>query len=360
MDSRQDAAFATVRALLRPALDQALGEQAAEAAIRSIALAGPALFFDVALSILESQPNAPCARRVYARLFGCPEFLIELVRPGRFSDSELVRRCTEWIEIDSFLDVRLARLAPGRNEDPYGLPAETVVRVLEVLNRISAGPRLILMLNHLKGHPNKLVAEKATVLVGRRICSAPWVNQRLASTDAGIRAGAVEGLWGREAPSARELLQRYRQDENSRVAGNALLGLHFLGEAGVAELAREMLRDKRAPFRQTAAWVMGQIGEPAFVETLTAALSDGEAGVRLSVKQALSTIRQGVPAEERWAIPRKAAAIAPVAPVAPAAEAPELALAPRAAPPAAAAAGKEKPAVRPFRFRFDGTFASHA
>jgi hypothetical protein len=282
---------------------------------------------------------------VYTRLFGCPEFLIELVRIGRFSDGDLLPRCSDWMTIDRFLDVRLARLTPGRHEDPFGLSPETIVRVLEVLNRISSGPRLILLLNHLKNHPNQFVAEKATVLVGRRICSAPWVNQRLASTDARIRAGAVEGLWGREMPTARELLWRHRQDENSRVAGNALLGLHFLGEASVPELAKEMIHDDRPPFRRTAAWVMGQIGEPEFVEPLTAALADGEAGVRLSAERALAMIRQGVPAEQRWAVRKKATPVEK---------------APKPEPQPAPAPQEETQAVKPFRFRFDGTFTSGA
>jgi hypothetical protein len=342
MEPPLELTFSAVRALLRPVLDQPLGEQAAEAAIREIAAADPALFFDAALSILESPSDAPCAPRVYARLFGCSTFLVELVRTGRFSDKELLQRCSDWIAIDRFLDIRLAQLTPGRHEDPFGLPAETIVRVLEVLNHISSGPRLILILNHLKNHPNKQVAEKATVLVGRRIWSAPWLNQRLASTDASIRAGAVEGLWGREMPSARELLRRHRQDENNRVAGNALLGLHFLGEAGVLELAKEMIHDERPPFRQTAAWVMGQIAEPAFVEPLTAALADSEAGVRLSAKRALAMIRRGEPAEQRWAVHKKAA---------PAPKAPEPEASPAPPPPEAT------PPIKPFRFRFDGSFA---
>jgi hypothetical protein len=352
MESPLELTVSAVRALLRPVLDQPLGEQAAEAAIREIAAADPAVSFDAGLSILDSQSEA-CAPRVYARLFGCPEFLTELVRTGRFSNNELFERCSEWIKIDRFLDVRLARLTPGRHEDACALPPETIVRVLEVLNRISAGPRLILMLNHLKSHPNKLVAERATVLVGRRICSAPWVNQRLASTDARIRAGAVEGLWGREMPSARELLRRHRQDEDNRVAGNALLGLHFLGEAGVPALAKEMIRDERPAFRRTAAWVMGQIGEPEFVEALTAALGDGEAGVRLSVKQALATIRRGAPAEQRWAVEKKAAPVAKTPKVeGPAANEPTVEAAP------APTLREDLLGVKPFRFRFDGTYVA--
>jgi HEAT repeat protein len=100
---------------------------------------------------------------------------------------------------------------------------------------------------------------------------------------------------------------------------------------------------------------MGQMGEAEFVEALTAALADREAGVRLSAKQALATIRRGAPAEERWAVEKKAAPVAK---------------APKAEPPAvdepiveagpAPASRVDLLAVKPFRFRFDGTFGTRA
>ncbi|HWC95754.1 MAG TPA: hypothetical protein VG456_03365 [Candidatus Sulfopaludibacter sp.] len=134
-------------------------------------------------------------QKAYARLFECPLFLREMFRPGRFTDGKLKEQCAAWIKVDKLLDLRLARLAPGRTEDRAGLASPQLARLLQVLHHISSGPRLILLVNHLKQHPNAEVAESATVLVGRRIRNVAWVKQRLASTEPRIRAVAVESLW---------------------------------------------------------------------------------------------------------------------------------------------------------------------
>jgi hypothetical protein len=317
------------RALLWSALTETtLSEHAAQRTILEIAAPNPALFFDIGISVLESQPDSPRRPKSYARLMECREFLKELIRIGRYSDTEFQRLCSAWIKIDGFLDVRLARLLPGRHEDQAGLAPQLVGRVLEVLHHISAGPRLIHMVNHLKHHPHRLVAEKATLLVGRRIRNPGWVKQRLESTDARIRAAAVEGLWGSDTPSARMLLRQSGSDENSRVVANALMGLHLLGEIGAHQSVKEMACDERPSFRLSAVWAMRHMAEPVFLEPLRAALADSEAGVRLGAKQALVAIRKLA----KEPLPAPAAGT-------------------KAAPPA----GAETEEAKAFGFKFDGS-----
>lgn len=295
---------AGIRAALWGALTRAPAGNTPYHSIREIAAADPRLCFDVALSILDSLVEAPLRARACARLFEYPEILLELLREGRYSDEELHQRCAEWIRCDQFLDLRLARLIPGRNESTYHLPPAMVARILGVLNHISSGPRLIMMLNHLKDNPHPDVAEKATVLVGRRIRSLRWVRERLSATDPRIRAAAVEGLWGNDDATARELLWQYQHDENDRVVGNALLGLHLLGEPKVPELVKEMLQDSRPAFRGTAAWVMGEIGEAEFVGPLEAAMADDNMAVRLAAKRARDMIAPGAATHPRLAVPK--------------------------------------------------------
>jgi HEAT repeat protein len=171
------------------------------------------------------------------------------------------------------------------------------------------------MVNHLKHHPHPLVAENATLLVGRRIRNLGWVKQRLASTDARIRSAAVEGLWGSDTPSARVLLRQSGRDESSRVVANALLGLHILGETGAHQSVIDMACDQRPSFRRSAVWAMRQMGEPAFLEPLRTAMADTEAEVRLGAKQALATIRKLAIAKNALELPAPAAKAAlPVEP----------------------------------------------
>jgi hypothetical protein len=328
--------IAAIRAQLRSVLTGPVGGNSAQLAIREMAVLDPVLFFEIGVSVLEHLKEGPHRPRAYARLFDCPEFLKELVRVGRYTDAELKELCATWIKIDAFLDVRLARLTPGRHDDPFGLPPEQIARVLQVLNHISAGPRLIMVVNHLKHHQHPLVAENATRLVGRRIRNLGWVKQRLTSTEPRVRAAAVEGLWGSDEPSARALLRQSRKDENSRVAANAVLGLYFLGETKARQWVTDMVQDERPSFRRSAVWTMGQMGENEWMELLHNALNDPEGEVRLAAKQALAVIRKTAQADAQSASPQKASILTVEREPVP----------------------EESENLPDFRFRFDGSFTA--
>jgi HEAT repeat protein len=205
-----------------------------------------------------------------------------------------------------------------------------MVRVLDVLNEISAGPRLLLILNQLTHHRDPRIASKAVMLMARRVGNNQWVKNRLDSGDARLRASVVEGLWGVNTAAARKTLWASLEDESNRVVGNALLGLHMLGEPMAGELVRAMLEDKRPPFRWTAAWVMGKTGRDEFVELLQRSLGDGEKAVRHAARRALIAIRQAAIArqleseaharkqeEEDWRAALAAAAARSVSPAEP-------------------------------------------
>jgi hypothetical protein len=208
------------------------------------------------------------------------------------SRQDLIEVCRKWMALDSQLDVRLARLTPGREAGGEGLPVEHVVRVLDVLDEISPGPRLILLLNHLTHHGEQRIASKAALLVGRRLRNRDWVSRQMESTDGRLRANVVEGLWGIRSASVQSHLWASLKDKNNRVVGNALIGLHQSGEPGVKEFVKRMIEDARPPFRWTAAWVMGKIGAPEFIEDLERAVQDKEAHVRSAAERALQTIRE--------------------------------------------------------------------
>jgi len=262
------------------------------AAFNDTSVSDPELFFQAACRFLESVADSPQRAKAYTSVLGCPEFLIELTRKGRFSLPKLVEICRDFAAIDKRLDIRLANLLPGRSEDRHKLEPEAVARILEVLNEVSVGPRLILLLNHLTAYPHPRVAEKATILMGRRVCNSGWSQRRLESGVPEIRAGVVQGLWGRNTAEARHTMRKCLQDSSERVAGNAVFGLHLLGEADVPQLVEGLMADERPPFRATAAWVAGQIGEPQYAQALIRAKDDSEACVRLAAKQALVKLRQ--------------------------------------------------------------------
>jgi hypothetical protein len=324
----------------------------AQSALRQASIDDPELFFQAGYRLIESLAGSPERATVCKRLLGCPIFLIELTRRERFSLPKLLQICRDFSAIDTRLDIRLANLLPGRREDPCGLGAEVVARILEVLNDISIGPRLILPLSHLTDHPNAGVAEKATLLIGRRICNFGWLQRRLESGGPGIRAGVLQGLWGSDTPQARVAMRKCLQDTSERVVGNAVFGLHLLREADSVKLVENMMADVRPAFRATAAYLAGQIGTPEVMALLRRAKNDGEACVRVAAKQSMVQVRRAAREEEARRETQPQAAAAPEKPV-------EI-------PPAkqsrtvrtGAVEPKKKAADRHLRIRLDGSTAA--
>ena len=328
---------------LKAALQLPEGSTHAESALREASVADPELFFQAGYRLLESLAGSPECAKVCKRLLGCPVFLVELTRSNRFGLQKLLQICRNLAAMDSNLDIRLANLLPGRREDPCGLSPSVVERILEVLNDISVGPRLILPLGHLTSHSDPGVAEKATILIGRRICNFGWLQRRLETAGPGVRAGLLQGLWGRNTLQARVTMRKYLQDTSERVVGNAVFGLHLLHEADSVELLKRMMADQRPAFRATAAYLAGQIASPEARSLLSLARKDGEACVRLAAKQSMVQIRRAARIEEEERRPQPAATTE-TAPAKP----------PRTARTVDVAL-KKKPPERRIRVRLDGT-----
>ena len=155
-------------------------------------------------------------------------------------------------------------------------------------------------------------------------------------------------MWGRDTSEARGTMRKCLRDASERVVGNAVFGLHLLQEADVPELVESLIEDERPPFRATAAWLAGQIGEPQYTALLMRAKDDVEASVRLAAKQAMVKLRQ----EARLAEEAQKDQIA---------DAPPEALATIQEPPAETAASDEageKRAERLLEIHLDGSSAS--
>src|SRR5215467_8951039 len=109
-----------VEAALRHAL-VVRDKRSSAPSIRAVAAASPEAFVAAALAMLECKSNRGDQHRLYLGLVECPDFLLLLFQSKRFDRSRLLEVCQGLKEIDDLLDVRLARLAPGRHENTHGL-----------------------------------------------------------------------------------------------------------------------------------------------------------------------------------------------------------------------------------------------
>ena len=201
-------------------------------------------------------------------------------------------------------DVELAKGLADSTTQPDGpVQVETALRLMEILAEISDGRRIAPSLMRLMRHSNPYIRSKAVLMIGRGNLSVKWVRGRLAEADPRIRANAVEALLGLDSPEAEEVLRFALADVNNRVVGNALLGLYLMGDCSSIPEIVKMSSNESPLFRSSAAWVMGETGDPRFAEVLVRMLVEPNAVVRKRafasigrIKAATAQIAQG----PRW------------------------------------------------------------
>jgi hypothetical protein len=270
--------------------------------LRQMAEEVPNQFFTHTLNHLEKPEESHANRLLTVLLMRQPslfEFIADPSMATRDRASRLVRRIMKY---DASFDVKVARRLPDRSgmnhrEAFKGLRA---ARILDVLDEVSEGRRLLPVLYHLVDSCDPKLSEKATLFVGRRVRTPEWAARQLLRPDPRARANAVESIWGVDEPEAVALLQHCVNDSHNRVAGNALMGLYILERPGVDAVIPSMAVHPKAEFRSTAAWMMGRVARAEFIPDLKKLLQDESPMVRSTALRALVEIRK---ADEKIAEP---------------------------------------------------------
>jgi hypothetical protein len=189
-------------------------------------------------------------------------------------------------------DVELARgLADSAIQEDGPVPPEGAPRLMEILAEISDGSRIAPSLMRLMRHSNPYIRSKAVLMIGRGSLSVKWVRGRLSEADPRIRANAIEALWGLDSAEAQVLLRSALSDGNNRVIGNALVGLYRAGDCLAIPEIVKLAGSEEAVCRATAAWVMGETGDPRFSENLVRMLVEPNTTVRKRALEALRGIK---------------------------------------------------------------------
>jgi hypothetical protein len=197
------------------------------------------------------------------------KFISELCRHLR---NETGTRGANWTELFKeamklrpMLDVELARALVAGVAD---LDQDFIVRVLKILEEVSPTSRTMPTLARLSGHKSLRVQSKITRMQGRDKDYLSWLPQYLEHPDARVRANAIEAVKLVDTPATRALLRGLLADPKNRVTNTPLLALYRLGEKEAVQLLIAMASLEDQLFRATAAWVMGETGNPVFRDTL--------------------------------------------------------------------------------------------
>ncbi|HEY1183032.1 MAG TPA: HEAT repeat domain-containing protein, partial [Bryobacteraceae bacterium] len=267
------------------------GEAGNQEVIEDLLRNDPDLFRRGALEVLRTQEQSR-GLRFLVGLLVANDLLEPLLCEGSLQVEQASAVVRMAIQIDSMVEIALARhLAEGVTAGTRPLLAANASRLLDILARVSDGTRILPSLARLLHSTDAGLRSKAALIMGRSNRSATWVRSHMSDADPRLRANAVEGLWGVETEEARDLMLAALRDANNRVVGNALYGLYAMGESvSLAETIK--LAAHPAPvFRATAAWVMGETGDPRFREPVAQLLRDPHPMVRSRALRSVASIK---------------------------------------------------------------------
>ena len=259
-------------------------------------------FYAISIEILKSTGDSRGAQYLVALLVSNGMLLEALCSP-ELSREEALSLGRAARRVDPMVEVALARTLADSAVGGGAVQVADPARLMDILCEIADAGRIMPSLMRLMRHPNTHLRSRAVKLIGRGSHSTKWVMGRLSESDPRVRANAVESMWGVDTPEARTLLRFAISDANNRVVGNALLGLYHLGESSVLADVINLTAHESALFRASAAWVMGETGDPRFTEALRRLISESDAAVRKRAFAALGQLKaaNGQPAAgEPW------------------------------------------------------------
>ncbi len=249
----------------------------------------PPRFSSAALSILPGlAPGDPGGDYLVTLLLASGFLPDALSDPEMLHLDEAVVVAKAACRVDPEIPVRLAQTL-GKSDSGGGADDGRLLAILEAIS--SSRGVLLPMISRLARHSDARVQSKVALMVGRGNRNPHWVEEQLAHPDGRVRANAVEALWDIDTEEARALFRRAAGDSHNRVVGNALLGLHRLGEPEAIPLIVEMGAHESDAFRATAAWVAGESEDPRFLALLTDMMLAGKGRVRQNAIRALTRIK---------------------------------------------------------------------
>ncbi|HEX3877379.1 MAG TPA: HEAT repeat domain-containing protein [Bryobacteraceae bacterium] len=227
-----------------------------------------------------------------AGLLASGDHLFEALCDPALTLDEAIMLARTALKVEPKADVNVAKCLADQAHE--GVSAAAATRLMEVLDTVSDGNRIMSSLLRLMRLTDKQVRSKAVLMIGRATRSVQWVRARFEDPDPRTRASAVEALWGCEGIDVRLLLRTAARDPHHRVSANALFGLYRMGETRAIPDLLEMASNSAPMFRTAAAWAMGEAGDRRFTEVLRGLMCDTAPGVRKRAFTSLGKVRSAV------------------------------------------------------------------
>jgi HEAT repeat protein len=262
-------------------------------AIRKLQADDPPGFAKAAVNLLMTAEEISPGLQFIGGLVSAANLFIEPLLDDRVLDVNAATLLAAKVEaVERSLDVQLIdKLVAKAGGHMNAIPSAGALRALEIVDAISDCSRLASPLVRFLRHPSAKVRSKAALLLGRANRNLTRVKSLLASDDVRVRANAVESLWGHEGQDVTKLLWEATEDPSGRVVVNALLGLCHTGDREAYARVLKLAENADPALRSSAAWAMGEIGDPEFGELLAKLEQDSNSKVRSAAEKSRKKLR---------------------------------------------------------------------
>jgi hypothetical protein len=244
----------------------------------------PPEFTRLAVHQLGRDPNGPASSALSLLLSRDELYLFYLTDPSEFTRQEAASAARVLAARDKRFYVKLTDFAGDSLSD------DRVTRVLQIAEALGAAGLMVTWLRRMTRHQDGHIRQKAVMIMCQTGSNPLLVERQLRSTDARVRANAVESLWTVATPASRALLEYATQDSHHRVALNALVGLFMQGDASAITRMNVHARSSSPGFRIAAAWALGLTGRAEAWPALNTLREDAVEQVRESALRALEKV----------------------------------------------------------------------
>jgi hypothetical protein len=258
-------------------------------ALRDLRDANPEAFEWAAFRSLAELSDSSGTRHLINLVQEDEILLRRVTNPHLLALPEAVRLIGTLRRSDPQTEVKLVRMI---TKDAEPVSDEITERVLDLIDAVTDSPKLVPVLMHLfKSAPNRIRARLA-MTIGRHHRNREWVEERMRDEDSRVRANMVEVFWGEKSAEALDIFRAALQDDNPRVKGNAIVGLHRAGDLESLAALATLAASSNSADRVTAAWVMGTLRDPRFQKVLAQYVKDPDPQVRRRTFPALCEIKR--------------------------------------------------------------------
>ena len=259
-------------------------------AIREMYRLDPIGFPPAVLEVLSAAPDLPGAQFMVAMLASEPDWLRSICDPEKHTLDQSLDLLQRAHKLDPQAEIKLAEML-GLRRATTDADSRYAARVFAVLKR--SRPVVALpALRHLAKCREPRVRSKAVLMIGRIYQNPKFVHHGESEQDPRVAANGVEALWGMATADAREVFVKAALDAHHRIAANGIVGLYLMGDECSIPLLFHLSASEKPLSRAAAAWAMGYIEDPRFVQRLSLLRQDSDPATRQGALRSMARVQQ--------------------------------------------------------------------